>query len=567
MSTLTTKEWIARARSGGDVEACLAAAEQAVSWPDDWLELARAWRQFGQLELALVAIEMALARAAGEHWPSVRAAELLLELGQRDAAAAALGRIEAALKACKPEDSRVYTWVLLARAYRDVLHDEAGVAASMAGAGERAHSPKDLIELAEGHARLFKDSAKARELLERAEELALEHGDCDVMWTLAIGWRSAAQDEVRARRAMELGTEHARQVQTLTSLATGWYSLYRDEDAIRRALARAESLAAQVRDWLILAEALRDGGHGERQTPFDPQGVRRCLEAALRADPPPNQTQRTEIATGFRRWLGDDAAAEAVLPTNLTPEAALEPFRTLADWPERDSRALLHCIRALATPDILKTIASADYGSDYSKHLQALTEIQSTGSFPPPLDWYPREVLELTRWGRGELSRDGHIARALSCAVLAIDAALPDCRQAGQICDVLAPLISSALALGFDKELELFLVWLCEHLEYESEYVWALLALVLVAARRAPDDPRLPALIEQLEQIESLSHPERPKAGWLFRTTLSKGHEQLWRGLIAELLGPTLALPLPPAPHWQRLGALLRGEDVPLASG
>lgn len=561
MSTLTTKEWIARAKSGGDVEACLRAAEQAVSWPDDWLEIARAWRHFGQPELALVAIEMALGRAAGEHWPSVRAAELLLELGQRDAAAAALGRIEGALTACKPEDARVYTWVLLARAYREVLHDEAGVARSMSGASERAHSPKDLIELAEGHARLFKDSAGAevRELLERAEALALESGDCDVMWTLAIGWRNAAQDEGRARRALELGTERAREVQTLTSLATGWYSLYRDEDAIRQALARAESLAATVHDWLLLAEELRDGGNGERQAPFDPQGVRRCLDAALRAEPPPSQTQRSEIATGFRRWLGDDAAAEAVLPTNLTPEAALQPFRVLADWPERDSRALLHRIRELAAPEILKTIASADYGSDYAKHLQALIEIQSTGSFPPPLDWHPREVLELTRWGRGELSRDGHVARALSCAVLAIDAALPDCRQAGQICDVLAPLISSALALGFDKELELFLVWLSEHIEYEGEHLWSLLALVLVVARRAPDDPRLLALIEQLEHIESLSQQERPQAGWLFRTTLSKGHEQLWRGLVAELLAPKLPLP----PHLQRLGALLRGEEVP----
>jgi hypothetical protein len=94
-----------------------------------------------------------------------------------------------------------------------------------------------------------------------------------------------------------------------------------------------------------------------------------------------------------------------------------------------DAYALLRCIAPRIGLDMLHNIAAADYGSDADAHFAALRKIRDGGPVDVPLEWIPKEVLELRRWSepdaedralrQEELSGlDGHWVRAFSCAVL-----------------------------------------------------------------------------------------------------------------------------------------------------
>lgn len=560
-STLTTKDWLARAQAGQDVQTCLSQAERAVRWPDDWLAIGQTWLAHGSGELARVCIELCVDLADGEHWPCRRAAELLVQLGERSAAGAVLGRIEAQLGGGgRMLPVRAYEWVLLARAYREVLADGDSVTRCLTRAAATAQEAEDLAALADGYVLLLGDTEGARRLLTRAEQQALERGQHRQLWTIAISWRSSLSEPARAFAVLARATAAAQDVQTLTSLAIGWRSLFQDAAEVRGALARAAAMAASAADWLQLAEAYRDGGDSSREEPWDPAAVRRCLEAALAAQPGPTAHQRTQIAVGFRRWLNEPARAESIAPVDSAPEAMLARLRQCPGWESVHPRALLDRVRTQVGPQALAAIAGADYGQDYAKHHQALVEIQASGRFPVPLDWYPREVLELYRWRQGD--EVDHVGRLFACAVLALDAVLPDSQQVGELSDVLAPLIESAWHLGLDAELEQHLAWLSEVVESEVGYVWPLFGLLLTRAKAAPDDPRLAELIARLETAEAAAQPWRPDAGWLLRTTFGSGHERLWRGLAADVLAASRGGP----PQLARIGRLLQSGSSPASS-
>jgi tetratricopeptide (TPR) repeat protein len=531
---LMTKDFIARG--------ALEAAERAARRADDWIDVARAWVERGDVAQARRCVAMGLERAQGEHWPSRRAAELLLgQFGDRDGAAAALGYVEQRLS----DAARGYEWMLLARAFREVLGDEDAVRRCLASARRQASDAQDLTSLAEGYIEFLDDPASARAFLDEAEVLARQRGEHRALWTVAIVWRDGVRDEARARAALASATAEARDVGTLTAIAVAWWSLFRDEQAMRGALARAETLASTARDWLQVAEAYRDGGDSEREGIWDADGARRCLEAALEAAP--GAAELTEIAAGFRRWLGDAARAAAVAPASHVPAAV----RRLEGWDHGDPHALLERVRALLPAEALSTIANADYGCDHHKHLQALTEIHATGRVPSPLSWYPLEVLALTRWRQGEDT--DHRQRAFACAVLALDHVTPDSGYAGDLDDILAPLVESAWALGLDDELERLLVWLAEVIAGDGECMWALLALILATARRAPADPRLPALVECLIDREAAAEDQRPAERWLWRKQFSDPLcTPLWNALITDALDR----PLPP--YLERLAQRLR---------
>ena len=539
---LTTKDWIARG--------ALAEAERAAQHADDWIDVARAWLERGDRAQARRCVAIGLERARGEHWPSRNAAELLLHgLGDRAAAAAALGNIEQRLSGSASGSAQGYEWMLLARAFREILGEEDAVRRCLAGATRQAHDVQDLASLAGGYVEFLDDTASARDLLEQAEHLARQRGAQRALWMVAIAWRDDVRDDARARQALALATAETHDIGTLTSLTVAWWSLFRDQEALRGALVRAETIASTAGDWLQVAEAYRDGGDGGREGTWDAGGVRRCLEASLEAAPSPEE--RMEIAAGFRRWLGEPARATQVAPARHVPE----PVRHFEDWAHRDPHALLDRARDLLPAEDLAAIASADYGSDYHKHLQALAEIHATGLVPTPLSWYPLEVLALTRWRQGEATDHGQ--RAFVCAVLALDRAVPESRQAGALDDILAPLVESAWALGLDSELEHLLVWLAEVIADHDECIWALLALVLSTARRAPADPRLPALVERLVDMESAAQDQRPAAGWLWRKYFDDPLcKPLWDALITEVLGAARGDALPP--HLEQLAQRLR---------
>jgi hypothetical protein len=552
---LTTEDWIKRAREGAEVVPSLTQAEKVARSPDDWLQVATAWLDHGDAASARGCVERCLELAQGEHWITRQVAELLLaRFGDREAAVAALGRLEAQLSSPrKKRPVQTDKWIQLARAYQDVLGQEDSVRRCLASASATARQAKDLASLAVGYAEFLQDPAGARELLERAERLARERGEYRELWAIAVAWRGALGDDVRARAALTIATAETSDVHTLTSLTIPWRSLFYDEEALRGALVRGESLAKAPGDWLALAEGYRDGGDGKREAAWDPEGVRRCLEAALVATPAPTDEERSEIAAAFRRWLGDPTRAAELVPTQLTPESILVPLRHLEGWDARDPRAILHRLRAMLTRDDLSEIAAADYGADQAKHLQALLEIQATGLFPIPLEWYPRAVLEHTRRNRGEGTH--HARRAFACALLALDLVLPGTSQGEDLDDALAPLVESAWALGLDAELEQLLVWLAEVVEARSVFgsAWAPFALILTLARRAPKDSRLDALAEAFEAAEA-AVSDLDFIGTVHSriTAGDRGQAPLWRELIAEVLVPGRGLP----PRLERLGRL-----------
>ena len=110
---------------------------------------------------------------------------------------------------------------------------------------------------------------------------------------------------------------------------------------------------------------------------------------------------------------------------------------------------------------MLREIARADYGMDDEAHLQALRAIKA-GAIPAPMQWEPKEVLELTRWSepegppwiQGTTGERGHWKRLFSCAVLIRCAAEPenDDRFLGEDSTIIQ-LVDSALKLGQESSL------------------------------------------------------------------------------------------------------------------
>lgn len=106
------------------------------------------------------------------------------------------------------------------------------------------------------------------------------------------------------------------------------------------------------------------------------------------------------------------------------PHPPGDPFPSLRSTfgPQPSASALLDLIRSNISAPSLETIAAADYGMDYQDHLAALTAIVDTGLVSTPTAWVPAEVLALYRWHMG--GNTDHLARALCCAVLSLDASL-----------------------------------------------------------------------------------------------------------------------------------------------
>jgi len=474
---LTTPDWLARIGTA-PLDECLDGAEAAAERADDWNAIAAACAGQGRVGAARSAVARAIEVAHGEHWPCRRAAEQLLALGDRDGARAAIAAIEAAAP------KQAYQWILLAKAYREVLADDDAVARCLARAP--ADTIDDLAALAAGHVELVGDRARAIELLERAEADAFARGELRALWDVANRWHGSLDEVARARDVLAAATAAATDADTTCWLAIAWGSLFGDEDAIRAALARGEALAITPADWLALAEAYRDGGDGNREDAWDRDAVRRCLDAATAAQP--SDAERARIAAGLRRWLGDDVPDPAV----AAPAAA----RTLPGW-AIDERALFDRVRERVSAGVIDQIAGADYGCEVPKHRAGLIEIQRTGRIEAPMPWNPHEVLALTRWSEGEAT--DHVARAFACVALALEHTMPASHHNSDLQSLLPQLIESAWLLELVDELHAFLAWLATTAPYDADAAWAIVGLVLSAAQRDATDPRLAALIDRLE--------------------------------------------------------------------
>jgi hypothetical protein len=127
-------------------------------------------------------------------------------------------------------------------------------------------------------------------------------------------------------------------------------------------------------------------------------------------------------AKGVRAAAAPKPASDP--PDFPEPHPPGEPFPPvrLTFGPEPSASALLDLIRSSISASSVKTVAKADYEMDFRDHLAALTAITDTGLVSTPTAWVPGEVLALYRWHTG--GETDHLARALCCAVLTLDASL-----------------------------------------------------------------------------------------------------------------------------------------------
>lgn len=465
----------------------------------DWRTIANA----GGADVGQVAPPL-LATAVAEHeiWGIRDAARILQEAGDADGARAAL-EAGVAMLVRGPDPgtyrrTRGYEWVLLGRG-GDAEFQRRCLEAGLAFVRTQ-NDGDDLLELANAWCAVI-DRAAGIELIREVEALGTVRP-----WAIANAWDHLGE-RAEVERVLDTALAVATTLADAVHVARAWgshASLARlavpptpdvVADLVGRvaaALERGEALATGTDDWLQLAETAFDLQVG-------PAPIRRALDFAAALGETP-----ARVAAGYKQWLGDDAMAARLGPRGIRPDALRPRLRT-ASRPAT-SEPLFDELRTRVTPAQLGTIAGADYGMDYAKHLAALEDICSTGLVPDPLAWAPHEVCALTRWDEGE--RTDHLARAL-CATLI-------CLSDGELATNGPIVTESCRVVGLDAVA--FFAWCFETAEDDDELAVATLLLVLAG---------VPAPID----LDAL---ERALSGSL--------RVALWRELLAGADDPDLAL-------------------------
>jgi hypothetical protein len=232
---------------------------------------------------------------------------------------------------------------------------------------------------------------------------------------------------------------------------------------------------------------------------------------------------------------------------------------------EASDRPLLALIFEHVDDSMLAEIAISDYGDDVAIHLEALHQIRAN-KIPIPMQWHPREVLELTRWTEwdslnpqdGAISQRNHWMRLFACTVLIWASLEPENYEyRGEYCDfidgedsTIIQFLDSALYFGEDVSIAAlkFLSWrmqcqiqralIDEDFGYCPCYAFAMLLLCVSLNQCNPE------IVSFLISMAYCNHEYIPIAKEIDECQLS----QKWRDTIDRiLLDPT-------APHYARLG-------------
>ena len=206
----------------------------------------------------------------------------------------------------------------------------------------------------------------------------------------------------------------------------------------------------------------------------------------------------------------------------------------------------------------LRWIAEADRGRDADQNEQQLCRIAWSGKVPSPLEWRPREVLELTRWDEppqdagSTVFQCRHKLRAFACAALLSSYGDPrnhnDC-ESGREATALH-LLGSVAALApalphLERDAAASLTWLLPRLaaqDPEGRPFMGLAALWFALGAALPD-PALLALAEWVMQAEDAASRKWRKplgvgaAGpWLLPLT-EPARREAWRRVGVSLPG------------------------------
>lgn len=223
---------------------------------------------------------------------------------------------------------------------------------------------------------------------------------------------------------------------------------------------------------------------------------------------------------------------------------------------------LLEQLARFVHDDMLRSIAEADYGMNVDEHLAVLRSIHA-GKIPVPIQWEPREVLELVRWSQPDgphgrwdgkdAGRDGHLQRAFACTALLHIAAEPENRGRllGPEKDSIIQLIGSVLALDLKLQrpaLRLLSERLLTLDLGEPELPFFALGILLLAAMLPDVEPdylgELGAwlLAEEVRIREELiTSWERPTEQWLLGLARHNQYREAWQATTVTVLGATVS--------------------------
>jgi hypothetical protein len=499
--TRTIVDWLARAAAGepGAFDAAIAQADSCTDWQTILAHLPRGDARAA----AVVAATLTSARAERQVCGFRRAAEASADpAAARDALDAAFETFSLPDPGGRPLDS-----IVQAEGYLETLDDRAAAERCLRRALDAARDTNDASGLA-------KVAVAWATHVDRTDGIALlreaEQGGAR-RFTLAIAWRELGLAD-EGRRVLDATLAKATTFDDAIEVAHASASF--DESArLEAALETARRLAATATEWLKIAERA-----------FESEMDRDLIAAALHeAERCATPSERPRIAAGFEFWAKDPVAAARVGPRGVRPDDGAPPASVhVAPW--SPSRApLFDRLRARIGETTLQRIAIADYGSKSNQHLAALRDIVGTGLVPRPLDWAPREVLELRRWAEGE-SVD-HVERAFCAAVLLIETPY-DVESNGAI------LLDSVIDLGgeFLADATRFFAALLDEDDDPSE---AILLLILAQAMHDPHDPRLGPLVDSLSVADAVSED-------LFTRGLRAA---LWRDLVDRILVPLIGEP------------------------
>lgn len=503
-------------------------AETVAETGSDWAAIAEGWLAIGDTRAARRSIATALANPYDADTFFHVALLLHRDLSDADAARAALEGCERYLETTQRSS---WQWTRIARHYVQILGDRAKARSIYERRASDAH-PLELVDIAKGYIEELSDRDAALAVLDRAEAT---WGSYDAA-TLADAYRDLAGDAARARRIIDDALASTSDIRIALSIVRFAPRSKRD-DALaleRAAFAKAEAIAATTADWIDIAEH-----HHDRET-RDRDDVRRCLERAVGVAT--TDDERRAIADSYRYRLNDAAAADALGPTGIAPRQIARVQHTLDGWTSDPAR-LLDWLRPQLDAKQLDRLAGAA-GHAPEKHLAVIAGIARTGLVPYPLDWYPREALEMERWKTG--AGADPLRCAFACTILLIDTTGPIYRDSFE--PTIAVLVNSCRELGpeaLDGAIGL-LVALAESFEPQLPCLaFALLGLLLVTAARDPLDARLPSLCDRLLTIVA-DHEQSFSVysdKWLLGLTNMDMRHQVFRRLAASILGADSAPP------------------------
>ncbi len=213
---------------------------------------------------------------------------------------------------------------------------------------------------------------------------------------------------------------------------------------------------------------------------------------------------------------------------------------------------LLSVLSKAIDDSMLLEIAKGDYGSDVKLHLKALRDIRNNSVIPAPIEWHPKEVLELIRWSQpndpnwkpGSTGSRGHIMRAFSCVALLMAAPEEENKDSfeGEN-DTLAQLIDSIEFLGepYEKLIVGFLVWRLQTIDHLNEerlfFILAILYFIFKLHYKLTSGEILEIINTLFEQEKTIRESgfSRNDNKWLLGLTFFDQRHAVWLSLAEKL--------------------------------